>query len=80
MDDWDRQAFVRTGYRIIWLTGAIFMGVAGGLLTAMVGLPGVLGPFNSFNLTYVLTTSAMVAVTFGGLYSAAALIRIGTKP
>lgn len=75
MNSRNRVTLIEAGRRFLLASGAIFLGLAGGLLGVMTLLPGTLGTLNSFSLSYVLTTSAIGAAAFGGLYAAAGALR-----
>lgn len=63
----DKQALLHLGRRFAWISLAIYGALILGLWAANALFPDAIGPVTD----YSLTTGAIAAVTFGGLFAAA---------
>ncbi|MFQ6013232.1 MAG: hypothetical protein ACE5LS_06275, partial [Thermoplasmata archaeon] len=69
----DKGALSLVGRRFVLLLLTIFAALVWGLLITNLFAP--VRPLDSFNLAYIAPISLIVALTFGGLYAAAGVLR-----
>ena len=65
----DREALRLLGRRFAWMTLVIYAALTLGLWIAHAAFPSVLGP--TWDYDYLVSTSLIGALAFGGLYAAA---------
>lgn len=70
----DARPAIVAGRRFVWVFWTIFAGLVGGLFAASLLAPAIL-PLSDFNRSYVVSMSIIGALTFGGLYAAARVLK-----
>ncbi len=71
----DREALLAVGRRFTLLSLVIFVALLGSIWVTSLLFPSLIGELTGFTLTYVVIVSAIGALTFGGLYSVASVLR-----
>ncbi len=63
------------GRRFVLIFGAVFGILLLGFWSVSLLSPGIVGPLSGFNAAYIIATSLVIALTFGGLYAAVNTLR-----
>ncbi len=63
------------GRRFVLVFGAVFGILLLGFWSADLLSPGIVAPLTGSNAAYIIVQSFVVALTFGGLYAAASILR-----
>jgi len=70
----DKEALRLLGRRFVWMTLVLYAALTIGLWLAHAAFQNVLGPWMDYD--YLVSTSLMGAIAFGGLYAAALALRV----